>query len=74
MIEVIMPKWGLTMESGTMGPWRKQEGDAVAEGEVIAEVATEKSPTSWSHPPPAPWRGSWSPREPKKYRWVRCYA
>jgi pyruvate/2-oxoglutarate dehydrogenase complex dihydrolipoamide acyltransferase (E2) component len=42
MIEVIMPKWGLTMESGTMGPWRKAEGDAVAEGEVIAEVATEK--------------------------------
>ena len=42
MIEVIMPKWGLTMESGTMGPWRKQEGDRVEQGEVIAEVETEK--------------------------------
>jgi pyruvate dehydrogenase E2 component (dihydrolipoamide acetyltransferase) len=42
MIEVIMPKWGLTMESGTMGPWHKREGERVAEGEIIAEVATEK--------------------------------
>jgi pyruvate dehydrogenase E2 component (dihydrolipoamide acetyltransferase) len=42
MIEVFMPKWGLTMEYGTMGAWRKAEGDAVAAGEVIAEVATEK--------------------------------
>lgn len=41
-VEVIMPKWGLTMEYGTMGPWRKQEGERVTAGEVIAEVATEK--------------------------------
>lgn len=42
MVEVIMPKWGLTMEYGTMGAWRKAEGDRVAQGEVLAEVATEK--------------------------------
>ncbi len=42
MVEVIMPKWGLTMEYGTMGPWRKSEGERVTAGEVIAEVATEK--------------------------------
>lgn len=42
MIEVTMPKWGLTMEYATMGPWRKQEGDLVTEGEVLAEVMTEK--------------------------------
>ena len=42
MAEVIMPKWGLTMDSGTLNAWRKQEGDPVAKGEVIVEVATEK--------------------------------
>jgi pyruvate/2-oxoglutarate dehydrogenase complex dihydrolipoamide acyltransferase (E2) component len=42
MLEVIMPKWGLTMDYGTLNAWRKREGDAVAKGEAIAEVATEK--------------------------------
>ena len=40
--EVILPKWGLTMEDGTLASWLKQEGDRVEEGEVIAEVETEK--------------------------------
>ncbi|MBX7234073.1 MAG: biotin attachment protein [Caldilineales bacterium] len=41
-IEVILPKWGLTMEVGTLREWRKSEGDRVEAGEVIAEVETEK--------------------------------
>ncbi len=41
-VEVILPKWGLTMEIGTLAAWRKQEGDRVAQGDVIAEVETEK--------------------------------
>ena len=40
--EVILPKWGLTMEEGTLVSWLKAEGDRVEEGEVIAEVETEK--------------------------------
>lgn len=40
--EVILPKWGLTMEEGTLLSWLKQEGDRVEEGEVIAEIETEK--------------------------------
>ncbi|MGQ9910281.1 MAG: biotin/lipoyl-containing protein [Candidatus Flexifilum sp.] len=40
--EVILPKWGLTMEVGTLVAWRKAEGDPVTAGEVIAEVETEK--------------------------------
>lgn len=40
--EVILPKWGLTMEEGTLVSWLKQEGDRVEAGEVIAEVETEK--------------------------------
>ena len=40
--EVILPKWGLTMEEGTLVSWLKEEGDRVEEGEVIAQVETEK--------------------------------
>jgi len=40
--EVTLPKWGLTMEEGTLLSWLKQEGDRVEEGEIIAEIETEK--------------------------------
>ena len=40
--DVILPKWGLTMEDGTVVAWYVDEGDPVVEGEVIAEVETEK--------------------------------
>ncbi len=39
---VILPKWGLTMEDGTVVAWHVSEGDTVVEGEIIAEVETEK--------------------------------
>ena len=39
---VILPKWGLTMEEGTVNAWVKQEGDTVTEGETLAEVETDK--------------------------------
>ena len=35
--EVILPKWGLTMEDATVLAWHVAEGDSVREGEVIAE-------------------------------------
>ena len=40
--DVILPKWGLTMEDGTVVAWYVDEGDHVVQGEVIAEVETEK--------------------------------
>ena len=40
--DVILPKWGLTMEDGTVVAWHVCEGDTVAEGDLIAEVETEK--------------------------------
>lgn len=40
--EVILPKWGLTMEDGTVVAWHVNEGERVVEGQVIAEVETEK--------------------------------
>ncbi len=42
MHEVIMPKLGLTMESGKIEKWHKKEGDKVAEGDVLFEVMTDK--------------------------------
>jgi pyruvate dehydrogenase E2 component (dihydrolipoamide acetyltransferase) len=40
---VTMPKMGDTMEEGTIVKWLKQEGDDVSEGDVIAEIETEKA-------------------------------
>lgn len=37
-----MPKFGLSMEEGTIGAWLVKEGDAVTKGQAIAEVASEK--------------------------------
>ncbi len=37
-----LPKWGITMEEGTIVEWTVQPGDAVSEGDVIAQVETEK--------------------------------
>jgi pyruvate dehydrogenase E2 component (dihydrolipoamide acetyltransferase) len=41
-VEVVMPKLGLTMASGTIARWIKQPGEAVRAGEPLVEVATDK--------------------------------
>lgn len=41
-VEVVMPKFGLTMTEGTIQQWFKAEGDAIAAGEALFEVETEK--------------------------------
>jgi len=43
MAEVIMPKMGDGMSEGTLLSWKKQDGDQVNAGEVIAEIETDKS-------------------------------
>ena len=40
--EVVMPKMGYDMTEGTIVRWRKQEGDEVKRGDIIAEVDTTK--------------------------------
>ena len=40
--EIKMPQLGLTMTEGTVTRWFKTVGEAVAEGEVLFEVATDK--------------------------------
>jgi len=42
MHEVIMPKLGLTMETGTIEKWHKKEGDKVEKGDILFEVMTDK--------------------------------
>lgn len=37
-----MPKLGADMESGVLIAWRKQPGDAIARGDIMAEVDTAK--------------------------------
>lgn len=41
-VEVVMPKFGLTMNDGILKRMLKQPGEAVAEGEPLFEVETEK--------------------------------
>jgi pyruvate dehydrogenase E2 component (dihydrolipoamide acetyltransferase) len=40
---VVMPKLGLTMESGVIIRWNKHEGDRVERGDVLLEVESDKS-------------------------------
>ena len=40
---IVMPQLGYDMREGTVVRWIKQEGDAVAPNEVIAEIETDKA-------------------------------
>ncbi len=42
-VDVIMPVLGMTMESGVIVEWMKQEGESVSEGDVLFTVETDKS-------------------------------
>jgi 2-oxoglutarate dehydrogenase E2 component (dihydrolipoamide succinyltransferase) len=41
-VPVILPQWGQNMVEATVSEWLKAEGDTVAAGEEIAEIATDK--------------------------------
>ena len=38
-----MPKFGETMEEGTIIKWNKRVGDIVKEGDILVEVDTDKT-------------------------------
>ncbi len=42
-IKVLMPALSPTMTEGKLARWQKKEGDAVASGDVIAEIETDKA-------------------------------
>ena len=43
MIEVKMPRLSDTMEEGAISTWRKHPGDAIAVGDVLVEIETDKA-------------------------------
>ena len=43
MAEFVMPTLGADMTEGTLVQWKKQVGDRVTKGDIIAEVDTEKA-------------------------------
>ena len=42
-IEILMPALSPTMEEGTLAKWLVKEGDAVASGDLLAEIETDKA-------------------------------
>ena len=43
-VEIVkMPRLSDTMEEGTVASWLKKEGDKVAEGDILAEIETDKA-------------------------------
>ena len=41
-VPIVMPKLGMVMSEGTIAKWAKPSGEAVNQGDVIAEIETEK--------------------------------
>jgi pyruvate dehydrogenase E2 component (dihydrolipoamide acetyltransferase) len=41
-MDVVMPKWGVTMQEGTLTEWLVDEGAPVQEGDALAHVETDK--------------------------------
>lgn len=42
-IEIVVPRLGWTMEEGIFGEWLKQEGDAIAVGDLLYTMETDKA-------------------------------
>lgn len=49
-MDVILPKWGMTMQEGTITAWLVSVGDELTEGDLIATVETEKVDTDLEAP------------------------
>lgn len=43
VVVVTMPRLSDTMEEGTVATWLKKEGDKVSEGDILAEIETDKA-------------------------------
>ena len=41
--KIIMPKTGMAMEEGVITEWLIKEGDVVSQGDIVAEIETDKS-------------------------------
>lgn len=43
MQEIVVPKWGVTMDEARLVMWLKQVGDAVKVDDPVAEMETDKA-------------------------------
>lgn len=66
-----MPKWGLSMTEGRVDVWLKEEGEAIAKGDEVLDVETDKISSSVEAPFPGCFVGR-SPARMKPSRWGRC--
>lgn len=49
-MDIILPKWGMTMQDGVISEWLVAVGDTVVEGQPIAVIETEKVDTELESP------------------------
>ena len=42
ILPIVMPKWGLAMEEGTLTAWLVEGGSEIEKGQEIAEIETTK--------------------------------
>jgi pyruvate dehydrogenase E2 component (dihydrolipoamide acetyltransferase) len=47
---IAVPKWGIEMVEGTINQWNKSEGDAVAKGDEVFEMESDKIVNVWDSP------------------------
>lgn len=47
---IAVPKWGIEMVEGTVSTWNKQEGDAIARGDEVFEMESDKIVNVWDSP------------------------
>ena len=47
---IAVPKWGIEMVEGTINSWSKREGDAVARGDEVFDMESDKIVNVWESP------------------------
>lgn len=47
---IAVPKWGIEMVEGTINAWNKQQGDAIAKGDEVFEMESDKITNVWDSP------------------------
>lgn len=56
IVAVVMPKWGLSMEEGTLTAWHVKEGDEILKGQEIADIESTKIANAFEAPRAGPVR------------------
>lgn len=49
-MDIILPKWGMTMQDGVIAEWLVAVGDTVTEGQGVVLIETEKVETEVEAP------------------------